>query len=164
MNKSIVTAVSAGALSLALAGPLFAAGEYGSEDSSAMGTSPEASAGTMGQAAISDAWKASDLSGIDVQNNQGDDLGTISEVFISPDGNVSHVVLSKGGALGIGGEQYLVPWERLQLSKDQDLAILDVQEDQISSEFAAFEEMPEDAGTTMEQQPTDGMGEDTGSM
>jgi sporulation protein YlmC with PRC-barrel domain len=89
---------------------------------------------------ISSSYKSSDLLDMSVQNRQNEDLGQISELIVDKDGKVSHVVLSAGGVAGVGGDEYIVPWDRITLSQAGDVAHVDVNKDALSSEFSAFEE------------------------
>jgi sporulation protein YlmC with PRC-barrel domain len=71
--------------------------------------------------------KASSLLGKKVQDIDGKNLGDIKDLVIDPvDGSISYAVLDFGGFLGIGDKYFAVPWEALQLSKDQKAIVLDV--------------------------------------
>jgi len=63
---------------------------------------------------------AEELKGKEVQNEQGETLGTIEEVIIGPDGNIEAVVVKKGGFLGMGGEENRIPWNALRQGENQD--------------------------------------------
>jgi len=63
-----------------------------------------------------------------VQNPQGEDLGQIVDVVLDPElRNVRYVILSFGGFLGIGKSQFAIPWQRLDIDPQQQLAIINVQ-------------------------------------
>lgn len=73
------------------------------------------------------------LVGADVENNNGEDLGSITDIVLSPDHKtVSYVVLTHGGTLGMGGERFAVPWQGLQFQYEDDgdleKVILDIPE------------------------------------
>jgi len=71
--------------------------------------------------------KASSLLGKKVQDTDGKKLGDIKDLVIDPvDGSISYAVLDFGGFLGIGDKYFAVPWEALQLTKDQKAIVLDV--------------------------------------
>ncbi len=61
-----------------------------------------------------------DIKGKEVQNEQGETLGTIEEVIVAPDGNIEAVVVTKGGFLGMGGEENRIPWNALTQGENQD--------------------------------------------
>jgi sporulation protein YlmC with PRC-barrel domain len=59
--------------------------------------------------------KASDLIGREVVSRQGQKLGEIKNLFISQDGQVEYIILSRGGMLGMGGKLVPVPWRAADL-------------------------------------------------
>lgn len=52
-------------------------------------------------------------------SSDGEEAGEVTDVLITPDGQVSALILRRGGALGIGGTQVAVDWEMVQLQGDQ---------------------------------------------
>ncbi len=57
---------------------------------------------------------ASTLSGDNVVNKAGEDVGKIDEIMIdTPTGRVAYAVLSFGGFLGMGDKLFAIPWSRL---------------------------------------------------
>ncbi len=60
------------------------------------------------------AQQVEELKGQQIQNEQGQQVGTIEEVLISPNGEIEAVVVEKGGFLGMGGEQKRIPWNALK--------------------------------------------------
>jgi len=49
-----------------------------------------------------------------VKNPQGDNLGTVHDIVLTPDLNsVSYVALSTGGVLGLGANLHAIPWSAL---------------------------------------------------
>lgn len=137
--KRTTLVLTASALSLMMSGA-FAAGE-----------DPQAAAGGMDQQAQLDpssSYRASDLMDVQVKNSQDEDLGTISELIVDKEGKVSHVVLQEGGGLG-EGEKYAVPWDRVSITSPEDV-LIDVSPDQLSSEFAAFDEQIFEDSATQE--------------
>lgn len=61
-------------------------------------------------------WRATALTGLAVYNLQGQELGTISDLLVDPQGRVTTAVLSVGGFLGIGDRLVGVPFERLRFA------------------------------------------------
>lgn len=75
----------------------------------------------------SSVMKASSLIGKKVQDTDGKKLGDIKDLVIDPvNGFISYAVLDFGGFLGIGDKYFAVPWEALQLTKDQKAIVIDV--------------------------------------
>lgn len=160
--KKATCLLASSALALTLSAPAFSQ-DMGSDQGmsgtqggmSQGGTSGAMTQGGGAQAQAPDMNKeytADNLIGMQVQNLQGQDLGSISNLVIDPNGQVSHVVLSRGGIAGVGAEKYAVPFDRVQLQKGQNVARIDVSQDQLSSEFAAFEEQPAESQESPAQQ------------
>ena len=139
-SKSIVSILSASALALALSGPVLAAGETG-----AMG-GPQASADP------SSMYKADSLMDLSVNDSQGQEIGNIDGVLVDDQGQAHVVVRDQQDT------NYLVPWDRVTIDDQQQVASIDIGQDQLSSEFSAFEQMPP---TALEQ---DGGASDPGMM
>ena len=69
---------------------------------------------------------AGTLTGDDVQNPAGEDLGKIVELTIDLDsGQVVYAVLSFGGVLGIGDKLFAIPWQALTVDTARKRFILD---------------------------------------
>ncbi|MGB3223077.1 MAG: PRC-barrel domain-containing protein [Desulforhopalus sp.] len=64
------------------------------------------------------AQQVEDLKGKQIHNEQGQQVGTIEKVLISPNGEIEAVIVEKGGFLGMGGEQNKIPWEALKQGED----------------------------------------------
>lgn len=59
------------------------------------------------------AYKTQDLIDHKVISDNGDELGTISELIFDKSGKISYFVLARGGMLGINETKVLVPWSAL---------------------------------------------------
>ena len=78
--------------------------------------------------------RAEELTGADVRNPRNETLGEIDDVVLDPrGGGVSYVVISRGGFLGIGEKQALVPWSALQATEDRDVFVLNMTEDDLKA-------------------------------
>ncbi len=77
---------------------------------------------------------ASTLTGNDVYNQAGDDLGDIKEFMLDMHtGRVSYAVLSFGGFLGMGDRLFAVPWEALKLDTLNKRFTLDVNKERLEA-------------------------------
>jgi sporulation protein YlmC with PRC-barrel domain len=88
---------------------------------------------------------ASDLIGTEVRNAENESLGEINDVLLAEDGRLKAVVVGVGGFLGIAERDVAVPWEGLQVSRDddQDLTLrLEVSREQLE-QAPAFETVAE---------------------
>lgn len=76
--------------------------------------------------------KASDLSGKQVKNGNGDDFGIIKDVVLEmATGRIKYVVMSAGGVLGIGDKLVALPIESLRLAPAGDYLLLNASQEQI---------------------------------
>jgi sporulation protein YlmC with PRC-barrel domain len=72
------------------------------------------------------------VDGTAVYNRNGDKLGTISHLMIGKrDGRVSYAVMSFGGFLGMGTEEYTLPWDKLDYDVNQGGYVVDVTKEQL---------------------------------
>ncbi len=75
--------------------------------------------------------KASDLIGMDVRGQKGDDeIGSINDVVLGQNGDVKYVAVSFGGFLGMGDKLFAVPFQAIDFVKidDDAYARIDVTE------------------------------------
>jgi sporulation protein YlmC with PRC-barrel domain len=71
-------------------------------------------------------YRFDQLIGADVVNPQGDDLGDVYDVVMSPEtGNIAYLVVGRGGVFGIGERHIPVPWEAFKASPDNNVMVLD---------------------------------------
>jgi sporulation protein YlmC with PRC-barrel domain len=67
------------------------------------------------------AIESSKLIGMKVRTTDGKDIGQIDQVIVNQsDGKVTHVVLNKGGILGVGGDKLVLTWRDVKLQHDVD--------------------------------------------
>lgn len=77
--------------------------------------------------------KASSLIGMEVQNDQNEDLGRIKDiVFDLKKGTVSYLVMSTGGVLGIGEKLLAAPLAAFTRSADQSHLVMNAEKDSIA--------------------------------
>lgn len=68
-----------------------------------------------------DQLKLDRIVGTDIRNEAGENIGTIDDLVLERDGRIASAIVTTGGAiLGIGAKTVVVPWNRLDLSRDQD--------------------------------------------
>ena len=61
-----------------------------------------------------DMWRASQLEGVDIYNNNNEKIGDVSDVLVDQSGKVEAVVIGVGGFLGIGERNVAVPFNALK--------------------------------------------------
>lgn len=82
------------------------------------GRAGEAGAAKMAQEAhgkVAFVCKADEIVGSEVKGSQGDTIGEIQDLIIAPEtGKIAFVTVSHGGVLGIGADEFVVPWDHLR--------------------------------------------------
>jgi sporulation protein YlmC with PRC-barrel domain len=75
---------------------------------------------------------AATLTGNDVMNSRGENLGDIEAIMLDvPSGRVAYAVLSFGGFLGAGDKLFAVPWGALKLDTDNKCFLLEVDKERL---------------------------------
>ena len=76
--------------------------------------------------------KASEVTGVDVQNLTGESLGKINEIVIDKaHGKVSYLVLNFGGILGFGNKFFAIPWNMFTYNEQDDCFILNLDKERL---------------------------------
>ena len=75
-----------------------------------------------------DGFSVDRITETEVRNLQDEYFGDIEDVQIS-NGEVQNVVISRGGFLGLGEENVVIPWEALSVTPNMNLFLLDVPEE-----------------------------------
>lgn len=107
-----------------------------------------------------DIFKGSQVIGANVENHNGEDLGSIEDIAIDPrTGRVKYVVLQSGGFMGIGGKYFAVPWQTLQ-PRGQDEFLVSIDE-QTFERLPGFDDdnWPQSADTRLFRQQQRGFDE-----
>jgi sporulation protein YlmC with PRC-barrel domain len=68
--------------------------------------------------------RASEMKGLNVKNQQGEDLGQVDDLVFDNQGKISYLILSKGGVMGVGGDLVPVPWKEDKITIQEDNIIL----------------------------------------
>jgi len=81
---------------------------------------------TRTQAAATDSsfqgtWRASKVVGLNVYNDQNENVGSINDLLMDKSGSIKAAVISVGGFLGMGSRLVALPYEKLKFS-DQPVA------------------------------------------
>jgi sporulation protein YlmC with PRC-barrel domain len=117
MKKLATTFIAAMAM-LALASPLYAAGEKKMTE----------------QAGTAQSMSPEELKGMQVVSQTGEELGEIADVKTDEQsGQIQFVTISKGGVLGMGGEDIAVPLEAFRIDQESDRATLTVDQSKLDN-------------------------------
>jgi sporulation protein YlmC with PRC-barrel domain len=77
---------------------------------------------------------SSTIQGTDVVNLRGENLGDIKEIMIDTNsGQVSYVVLSFGGFLGIGDKYFAIPWDVFSIDTEKKNFVVDVTKEKLEN-------------------------------
>ncbi|MXQ11954.1 PRC-barrel domain-containing protein [Microvirga makkahensis] len=63
-------------------------------------------------------WRASQLEGLDVYNNNNEKIGDISEMLVDQSGKIQAVVIGVGGFLGIGERDVAIPFDQVKFMNE----------------------------------------------
>ncbi len=87
---------------------------------------------TLNRNETHDLISSSKVEGTAVYNHNGDKLGSISHFMVGKrDGRVSYAVMSFGGFMGLGTEEYTLPWEKLEYDTNKGGYVVDVSKEQL---------------------------------
>jgi sporulation protein YlmC with PRC-barrel domain len=89
-------------------------------------------------------FKLDNLTGQDITDQQGEQIGTVEDFLISQDGRIVSVLVTTGGVMGIGGETKAVDWDRLEVQKDADGTIREIRTTMTEQELENLPEYEED--------------------
>lgn len=77
---------------------------------------------------------ASTLSGEDVKNDQGENLGQVKDIMLDTENNrVAYYVLSFGGLFGMADKLFAIPPEAMKLNTNDKSFILNVDKDRLKN-------------------------------
>ena len=72
------------------------------------------------------------ITGTDVRNMKDDRLGSINGLVLDPKtGSITHVIVARGGFLGIGRDYIAVPWQQFRATPGLHALVLNVSQDSI---------------------------------
>jgi sporulation protein YlmC with PRC-barrel domain len=82
-------------------------------------TEPSSKSQRQAWAPSSTAVEAKQFIGMKVKNDQAKDVGEIDQLIVDPSsGKISHVVLGRGGVLGVGEQKVVLMWSDLKIQPD----------------------------------------------
>ena len=119
--KKIGTVLTAAFLSLALAVTVSAQPRPATDPATPRQDAPRSEPQRQTWAPDANAVESGKLIGMKVKNNQGKDVGEISQLIVDhSSGKISHVVLGKGGVLGLGEQRIVLAWSDMKIQPDPD--------------------------------------------
>jgi sporulation protein YlmC with PRC-barrel domain len=110
MLAKYVTAAMAGSM-------LLASAAFAAEDT--MKAAP--STGSVSSVSYNGNWRTSKVVGLNVYNEQNENVGSINDLLMDKSGNVKAAVISVGGFLGMGSRYVAIAFDKIKFS-DQPVA------------------------------------------
>jgi len=74
---------------------------------------------------------ADDILGSTIISPDNKELGTAEDLVIGKDGRIQYVILSSGGFIGIGEEEYTIPWKSIHIGKNVNTLVADISQESI---------------------------------
>ena len=74
---------------------------------------------------------ADDLLSADLHGMNGEDLGSVEDLVMGKDGQMSYLIVGHGGFLGVGEKQIAVPFESAKISQDNDVVFINATEESL---------------------------------
>jgi sporulation protein YlmC with PRC-barrel domain len=93
---------------------------------------------TWAHAPLYEGWSLEDLFDADVQDQDGEELGELEDVLISPDGKAQAIVVEAGGFMDVGDTHFRVPWDEVEIAAGADDVTIPIEEDMVE-DYALFE-------------------------
>jgi len=77
-------------------------------------TSDRANAATASSPSVAGDWRASKVVGLNVYNDNNQNVGSINDLLMDKSGNIKTAVLSVGGFLGVGSQLVAIPFDKIK--------------------------------------------------
>ncbi len=77
--------------------------------------------------------KASNVIGQKIVSSDGQDLGTVQDLYVGDNGQVQYVILSRGGVMGAGNTLVPIPWQAANLHEQGDHLVASVTQQKLDN-------------------------------
>jgi len=81
-------------------------------------TSDRANTAAASPSSFAGDWRASKVVGLNVYNDNNQDIGSINDLLMDKSGNIKAAVLSVGGVLGVGSQLVAIPFEKMKFANE----------------------------------------------
>lgn len=99
----------------------------------------------------------SSLIGSTVRGADGKDIGKVHDVMVdAKEGRISSVVISMGATLGMGGKEMTVPWNAVQVGREEQKVVLTIQQELMPTAPKAQQDQGRDTSSGSASPPTTG--------
>jgi sporulation protein YlmC with PRC-barrel domain len=87
--------------------------------------------GQYGEGQFKETNRASEFIGKDVNDQAGENIGTVDDVVFDNQGNINYIILSRGGIAGIGADLVPIPFKAEKFSFQEDTIILSMDQQKL---------------------------------
>jgi uncharacterized protein YrrD len=87
--------------------------------------------GQYGEGKFKETNRASEFMGKDVNDQSGENFGTVEDVVFDNQGTIKYIILSRGGVAGIGADLVPIPFKAEKFSFQEDTIILSMDQQQL---------------------------------
>jgi sporulation protein YlmC with PRC-barrel domain len=94
---------------------LIASSAFAAEDTTTMTPAPATTTAATSASFLGD-WRTSKVVGLNVYNEQNENVGSINDLLMDKNGNVKAAVISVGGFLGMGARLIALPMDKVKFS------------------------------------------------
>lgn len=132
--KKLNTLKTCIALSVVASVPSLAIAQAGESDG---GAQDRIDLATWEQSELYSGWSADKMLGTEVFGKNGDSLGDIKNIVVTPEGTIESVIVEAGGFLDIGDTHFKVKWDEVEVGENLDWVAVPVDEENFD-EFNLF--------------------------
>jgi len=94
---------------------LLASAAFAAETSTSTTAAPAAT--STAEASFHGTWRASKVVGLNVYNDQNENVGSINDLLMDRNGGIKAAVISVGGFLGMGSRLVAIPFDKIKFSE-----------------------------------------------
>lgn len=85
----------------------------------------------IGPSSINSDNYANKMMGMDVVNNNDENIGAVEDIVLDNNGKAEYAIISVGGFLGVGDKLVAVPYAKLHMNRNSEKFVLDVTKDRL---------------------------------
>ncbi len=125
--KKLGTAI----LTILFGGALFVGSSFAAENARSGAMGQQTGMQTQQTSQAGDIHQASKLVGKSVKNQQGEELGELSELLVDNQGQVKYIILQKDQTLGMGGDLTPIPWQAANPEMQEDSLVVNIEKQKL---------------------------------
>jgi sporulation protein YlmC with PRC-barrel domain len=97
---------------------LLASAAFAAENATSPSTTTSTSQATATNTSFQGDWRVSKVVGLNVYNDQNENVGSINDMLMDKGGSIKAAVISVGGFLGLGSRLVAVPYDKIKFSNE----------------------------------------------